>query len=71
MTTPTRPEGVVLHTSDGAEHPVDLTYVGVRDHDGIHVWHADTAIPLDSTVRVTIAVLPAKTTITFPTGGQA
>lgn len=65
--TPTKPEGVRLHTADGAEYDVDVHYVGVRDRDGVHVWQADTVLPIDEQVRVTVDVLPAKTMITFPT----
>jgi hypothetical protein len=65
-TSPTAPEGVVLNTTTGPV-PVALTYVGVRA-DGIHVWHADTAVPLGQVVSLTADLVPARTTIQLCTG---
>lgn len=65
MTAPICPEGVTLRTPDGTDHPVTLTYVGVRDRDLIHVWHADAVIPLDQPFSIHARVIPAKTLIQF------
>lgn len=70
MTSPERPEGVVLHTA-GGQVPVEVSYAGVRDGDGIHVWHADSVIPLDQVLHVTIKRLPAKTMVSFLAGGES
>lgn len=68
MTTPKPPTGVVLHTPTG-DHPAELTYAGIRK-DGIHVWHADTVLPLGAVLHITIDELPAKTIVEFPLRGD-
>lgn len=70
MSAPAAPQGVRVHTEDATYEP-DLTYVGVRDGDGVHLWHAVIALPLDTDLRVTIDVLPAKCAVEFLTGASA
>lgn len=67
MTTPQRPQGMVLHTTSGS-HPVDLAYVGVRE-DGLHVWHADTVLSPGQDLRITVDTLSDKTLVMLPLRG--
>lgn len=69
MTIPNAPTGVTVHTEDG-DHLANLTYVGVRDHDGLHVWQADTVLPIGGPIRITVDELPPRTVVMLPAKTQ-
>lgn len=58
-----RPVGVeIVNEVTGERLPCELAYEGI-DH-GLHVWSVSTPIYPD-TEKVTVAVFPPKTTLTF------
>lgn len=61
--TPRRPVDVVIHHHDGTTTPCELAYRGVDD-TGMHDWQALT--PMGPGERLTVGVLPGRTSISFP-----
>jgi len=61
-----RPKGVRYVMPNGDTLPLELTYVGLDQEDGTHMWLAATPLPPGAVVRADI--WPAHTGVSFPVG---
>jgi hypothetical protein len=62
---PRPPEGVVIWYRDGESVPAEVYYVGVAQ--GTHHWQVTTAIDLERLDHIHVDLIPARTTVSFPT----
>ena len=66
MKQPQPPVNITLHMRDGRVIPVDSAYVG-EDELGFHAWRVLTVIHAADLEKVTVEVLPPRTTILLQT----